>query len=207
MKNNNSNEKNIETERKKIIRKEINTFLNNNFKWFIALAVIIILISGFFFLLKPKHEETLKLVRIISEQEGLDLEAKQKELEEIRDFLQSYSEVEERYIKKINSIAPPRQNKEELFTEFNYIISRNGLSLQTIDIGGGGEGKKESPVQAGNKLNQVSVRLKVRGTDYRAFKNFLSVLENNLQLMDITNINFQPSSESTEMTINTYYLD
>lgn len=203
--NNNPNQKSIETERRKIIKKEVNRFLNNNFKWFIVLVIIAILVSGFFFLLKPKYKETLKLVKIISEQEGLDLEAKQKELKEIKDFLQTYSEVERKYIEKVNSIVPSRQNEEEFFTDFNHIVSKSGLTLQSIEIAGtGGSGKDGG---TGNKLTNVSIQLRVGGIDYQSFKNFLSVLENNLQLIDVDRLTFSPGGGSIDMVISTYYLD
>jgi len=42
--------------------------------------------------------------------------------------------------------------------------------------------------------------------DYRGFKNLLEKLENNLRLIDITKVDFNPAAETVHLSAKTYYL-
>ncbi len=198
--------KNAETGRKKVIKKEVNRFLNDNFKWFIIIVIILIFIFSYFKLIKPRYEEAVKLVGVIIRQEGINTEKKQKELEKIRDFLFAYSQIEAKHLEKINSVLPFKYNQEELFTELNQIVSKNGLILQSVSLNKESQVKGAANYLAG-KIKKIKINLNVKGTDYNALKNFLFSLENNLKLMDVTNINFSPSGETTSLVIDTYYLE
>lgn len=198
MRRNNQNRENLKIEKKKLFKKKLNIFLNNNFKWFMMFVVLLIFVLGYFFILKPKYEETLKLTQVITRRDELDIDKKQQDLESIKDFLLSYSKIEKKYMDKVQKILPSKYNQEELFTEFNHIVSKNELLLKNISISG---------ITDLGKLKQISVRLEVSGVDYRAFKNLLHSLETNLKLIDVVNVNFNPTARTSAILINTYYLD
>ncbi len=198
MKRSNPKKENLEIERKKLFKKRLNVFLNSNFKWFVVLTVLLIFTFGYFFILKPKYEETLKLTQVITRYDELDINAKQRELEDIKIFLFSYSKIEKKYMDKIHEILPEKYNQEELFTEFNHIIDKNELFLKSVSING---------ITNLNRMKKISVTLEVGGTDYKAFKNLISHFENNLKLIDITSVRFDPNGRTTSLIINTYYLE
>lgn len=199
-------------ERKKAFIKSVNKFLNNNFKWFIVLSAIFILVSGYFFLLKPKQDNVQKVVNIINQRREKDYQNKKRQLEKIRDLLLAYSKINSAYIEKIDSIAPP--DIDGLFTEMNQLISRQGLFVQSLNINEVGsrdpkisksKGKNIDYLTSG-KIGRIKIGISVRGTDYESFKNLLYSLENNLRLIDVERVNFNPSSQSTELTLYTYYI-
>lgn len=201
-----------EIETKKILTRKLNKFLNDYFNRIIILVVIIIFIFGFFFLIQPKYVQTIKYVNLINKQEKSDFQTKNEELKKIKELLSVYSSIDHKYVDKVNAIAPVKKNKEELFSEINYLVSRNQLFLQSVSLEDlpGYQDKNLLAINAADArlaedIQSVNIVLSVRGTDYEAFKNFLSALENNLRLMDVVSVDFDPIAKTTDLVINTYY--
>ncbi len=196
-------------ERRKALIKNVNEFLDNNFKWFIILVVVIILLSGYFFLLKPKRESSEKMLRVINQKREEDYYNKKEELKKIKDLLLVYSRISSSYIDKINSIAPP--DIDDLFTEMNQLISNQGLFVQSLNINKVNirdpklAKKNKNDQEYSEEIGGIKVSISVRGTDYEAFKNLLHSLENNLRLIDVERVDFDPKSQSTKLLLSTYY--
>lgn len=204
-------EKEGETEARKIWTKKINKFLSDYFNWVVALMVAAIFIFGFFFLLVPKYNQTVKYVDIFSQKGEADVQAENSELAEIKSLLRAYAGVDPARLSQISAIAPVKKNKEELFSEINYLVSRSQLSLQSVSLSEISDYSDlglvpPSPADSAliSNLQEVSINLSVNGADYEVFKNFLASLENNLHLMDVVNLSFSPGS-AVSLTINTYY--
>jgi Tfp pilus assembly protein PilO len=205
-------EKDEAAETKKIFVKKLNKFLNDYFGWIIVFFVFVVFVLGFFFLIQPKYLQTTRYVRAVSTQEKADFEAKSEELLKTKELLTVYKEINSSYIDKINAIAPVRKNKEELFPQINYLVSKNQLLLQSVSLGEVVDYQVNSAFKTNaqdnviaQKIESVSVNLSVGGTDYDAFKRFLTALEDNLRLMDVVSVNFDPVSKTTSLTIITYY--
>lgn len=198
---------------RKLLKKTINKLLSDYFNIFIAIAVLLVFIFGYFFLLKPKYDQTVQVISVINKQDEADFENKKKELQKIKDILKSYNEVEDSYKKKILSIAPVRENKEEIFSEINYLVSRNGLILQSVSLSEGGGYDISDSISSGGEnylasgeIKKVTISLRVGGTDYEAFKNFLSAMENNLPLLDVVNLSIDPGNKISNFLVDTYYI-
>ena len=198
---------------RKMLKKTINKILSGYFNVLVVGIFILILAAGFFFLLKPKYDQTIQVINVINKQEEADFESKKKELQKIKDILKAYNDIDIEYKKKISSILPVRENKEEIFSEINYLVSRNGLILQAVSLtqGGGYDVSGSLPpggenYLASGEITRVTISFSVRGTNYESFKNFLSAMENNLPLLDVVSVNFSPGSEVSSFLVDTYYL-
>jgi hypothetical protein len=199
-------------EERKIRIRQFNKFLKFYFNWIIIGIVAVIFISGFFFLLLPKYRQTAGYIKASNQQQALDTSAKREELKKIQQLLAAYDGIDKKYIDKINAIAPVIKNKEELFSELNYLVSVNQLVLQTITLSqkDGYEDQGLVPISPAQgkiptNIETVNIILTIRGINYESFKGFLTALENNLRLMDVLTVSYAPSSESTSLSINTYY--
>ena len=198
---------------RQMLKKTLNKMLSDYFVFFIVGVVVVILSFGFFFLLKPKYDQTKQLISVINKQEEADFESKKNELQKIKDLLQAYKDIEENYKKKINSIVPYRENKEEIFSEINYLVTRNGLLLQSVNLSEGGGYDISDSLSLGGKdylasgeMKKVTISFGVRGTDYEVFKNFLSAIENNLPILDVVSLSFDPNNKVSNFLIDTYYI-
>ncbi|MDD4901778.1 MAG: hypothetical protein PHE24_01450 [Patescibacteria group bacterium] len=199
-------------EEKKIRTKQFNKFFSDYFNWIVGGVVVAIFIIGFFVLLLPKYGQTVDYLNISNQQEILDASAKRDELSKIQQLLTAYNKIDKQYIDKVNAIAPVIKNKEELFSELNYLVSVNQLFLQSISLSSTATYQDQNivPIAPQEKaisgsLETVNIVLSVKGTTYESFKNLLSDLENNLRLMDVLSIKFSPSGQTTSLIINAYY--
>ena len=84
-------------------------------------------------------------------------------------------------------------NVPELLNEFYLIAQDSGYDLNNISF---------SSEQGINKIN-----VSFSGGDYQSFKKLLSIIENNIHIMDITNLAFSGAGESCSFTLLTYYLE
>lgn len=208
---------NKKEERSKQLARELNRFLGSYFKWLVFSVVIVIFLAGYFSLLRPKYDQTMNLINIINRQEQLDFAAKNEELQKIKDLLKIYASIDKKYVDKVMAIAPVKKNKEELFSEINYLVARNGLFTNGVSLS---QGSSYSDLQAkmealagtrpkdyftSGDLEAVTVSFVVQGTDYDTFKRFLSSVESNLRLMDVISIGFDPNGKSATLVINVYY--
>ncbi|MDD5527509.1 MAG: hypothetical protein PHO56_00845 [Patescibacteria group bacterium] len=209
----NSEEIEEDIEEKKIRTKQFNIFLSDYFNWIVAGIVAVVFLFGFFALLLPKYEQAVNYIRIVNQQQVSDTSAKLDELNKTEQLIAAYKNIDKKYVDKVNAIAPAVQNKEELFSELNYLVSVNQLFLQSVSLSVN-DGYQDfgllpiSPEQQkiADSLQTVTVTLSVAGIkNYETYKNFLTALENNLRLMDVLNISFTPNAGSTSFTINTYY--
>jgi hypothetical protein len=192
--------------------RQFNKFLENYFKVIVIGIAAVIFIFGFFVLLLPKYEQTVKYVDVFNKQQSLDVSDLQSQLKKTQQLIASYDNISQEDVAKIAAIAPAVQNKEELFSELNYLVSTNQLILQSISLSSasGYQDQGLLPITGANtavasSIQTVSITLSLAGVNYTALKNFLSVLENNLRLMDVTHLTFSPQGESVQMSINTYY--
>jgi hypothetical protein len=199
-------------EEKNIRLKKLNKFLNDYFNRIVAVTVATVFIFGLIFILIPKYQQTVKLVDSLNQQQTLDVKAKQQELEKINQLIATYSKIDKKYIDKIDSVVPLSENKEELFSELSYLVSVNQLFLNSVSLSTVSlyENSGLLPVDRADKdiidnLQEVTVSISVKGTNYQSFKNFLSALENNLRLMDVVSIQFDPQGENASLVINVYY--
>jgi hypothetical protein len=200
------------TESNKLFTKQFNKFLSDYYNWIVGCTVILVLIAGFFSLLLPKYQQTVDYLSATNQQNVLDYSSKQAELNKVQQLIASYNAIDKKYIDKVNSIAPAVQNKEELFSQVNYLVSVNQLSLNSISLsisdGYANDNllpitPAEQPISDG--LQTVAIDISVSGTNYESFKNFLSSIENNLRLMDVQSVIFDPNGQTTNLIINTYY--
>jgi Tfp pilus assembly protein PilO len=188
-------------------KQQINNLLNKYFKWVILLVVVFILITGYFWVVKPKYEETMA-----SLEERLDLEkqeylSKKKKMQKIEKLAMTYNEINDRKIKRVNHLLPTDYSYESLFTEINALVSNNGMLL--TDIGIKESEAKDSDEKGAEKdlpnlIKITEIEVEVMGVNYSGLKNLLSDFENNLRLLDITGVNFDPGSSSVSLVMQTY---
>jgi hypothetical protein len=191
---------------------QFNRFLEKYFNWIVAGIAAIIFVSGFFILLIPKYEQTIKYFDVFNNQQTLDVADLQNQIDKTEKLIASYNKISQDDIDKIAAIAPPAENKEEIFSEINYLASSNQLILGSVSLSSssGYQDQGLLPITGADSaiasgIQTVSINLSLSGVSYEGLKSFLSVLENNLRLMDVVNLNFDPHGETVSLSINAYY--
>jgi len=197
---------------------KINILLVRYFKWLIAFLVLVVFILGYFFLLKPKYEEIAKLTgdgQLSKEQEYLE---RREYLDKLKNLVAVFQSVKSSEIKKIDYILKPKDVPEELFSQVEAIVKKNGLLLKSLKIESGGEESKDSSQKVSRtteektevalppEIGKTKATLEVLGVDYFGLKSLLASMENNLMLMDVASVNFAPEGNSAQLTFYVYYL-
>ena len=199
-------------EGRRIFIKNLNKFFSDYFNWIVAGIVMVVFFSGFFILLLPRYQQAASYLEISNQQQTLNVSAEHVKLNKIQKLLAAYNSIDKNYLAILNEIAPVVQNKEELFSELNYLISANQLFLTSVSLSAGNSYADQGlvPISGAQgaivgSLQTVKIDIGVRGTNYQTFKNLLSSLENNLRLMDVLSVTFNPQSQDTTLTIDAYY--
>jgi len=188
------------------------------FNWFVMVICLLILISGYWWLIKPKYDF------IASDQE---LTFREKEYEDKVTYLKQLNEVKNIYKNinqsdkdKIDSMLSVRQDVDRLkiilLREVGQLAKETGAALDNVVISplDNSTGKflniaesqsSNNPLYA--KLKIVSVSFSLRTVDYTAVKNILTRLEKSLRVMDVTKLSLDPNGKSASVELMTYYLE
>jgi len=203
-------------------RQRINNLLNKYFKWFVLLLIILLLIGGYYLVVKPKYRETMNSLKTHLRLEKQNYLVKKEKLAKIKKLVSVYKDTKEEKIEKINNFLPSDHNYERLFTEVDSLVSRNGLLLGKLSIKVAGEridreGRRDRRSREKREANitrdlpsgveKAELNVNVLGADYNSLKSLLTSLENNMRLMDVISVKFDPENGSAELLVWTYYFN
>lgn len=176
-----------------------------------VVVMIIILTYSYFFIIKPKYDETLMAIEITTEQQQKLYAEQQKKLNNLKIISDLYKKITQVDLKKFNGVLPDNYVKERLFGEFEEIINKNGYILNSVSLdaekeadGASDQTASTTPEQTG-KIGKINFQLAISAVDYQGFKNLLKLLENNLRLFDVSNVSFSAGGNTTNLTLTTYY--
>ncbi len=82
-----------------------------------------------------------------------------------------------------------------------YVGKENILKTPKIS-----QGESGTDSSLPSEIGRIKVTLSIIGVDYFSLKNTLNTIENNLMIMDIISLDFQPSNNSVDLVFYTYYL-
>lgn len=194
----------------------LNIFLIRYSNIIILLLTILFLVFSFFYILKPKYTNIVSQVR-----------SSNKNKEEIKTALTNYMGALNRYntiYKNISTeekeiiykLLPRSEPSENLFAEIENVINGSGFKLIDISIEkekGDTSGKKQKRAELlGNKnpytINgaiETKLSLTVSGLDgYYSFKKLVTVLENNMRIINLREVSFSNDGDSIDLELSVY---
>jgi hypothetical protein len=194
----------------------LNLFLNDYFGAFLAVFLILFLVGAYFFVIRPKYQETLSLVQANIEQQQLIYQNSAKKLANLKALAEIYKKISPADLQKFNSVLPDAYVRERLFGELEELAGQGGWLVTQISISPAEDPSKalaptestENIPGAGisdKKLGRVSLEITLSAIDYAGLKNFLKILETNLRLFDVTDVSFSPAESSATLVLTTYY--
>jgi len=209
-----------ETKSKKLMQ-QVSKILARYFNWLIIVLLIIIFIFSYFYLIKPKYQRLAEIVKNSNKERMLEYVERQEYLNKLSKLLEIYQGIDSDDIKKIDMMLTGEDVHEQLFTQLESLILKNGLLLKSLEIdpkdqgiegniagrsGAGGVSDQEKKISLPAEIGKIKISLSIASTDYSNFKNILYVLEDNLRIMDIFKLNFNPDGNSIDLELYTYYL-
>ena len=189
----------------------------NFFSWFIIIICLAILVSGYWWLIKPKYDF------IASDQE---LTFREREYEDKVNYLKQLNEVKNLYKSisqgdkdKIDAMLSARQDLDRLkiilLREIGQVGKERAAEVDNIAITplDNSSAKFITIAQAPSsnplfsKLRLVQVSFIIKTVDYDGLQKFLGRLETSLRVMDVTKVVFEPSARQASIELVTYYLE
>jgi hypothetical protein len=226
---------NIFLEAEVISRKKsnaVNKFLNLYFKYIAVFIVFVFLWGATRFFIKPKFDQALFLSNNTLTQKRTQFVNEYNKMENNRKVIAEYEEIDPEIIDKISKMIPVEYSRDDLFTEITYFLIKNEYKINNISVvnplattddsvsgegsvsgrrGGSDDSQSDSlphinyvktlPPEIGSWFITVSLL----DVDYYSLKRLITLLEDNLKIMDIFSIDFQPSSNIVNISILTYY--
>lgn len=200
--------------------KEINykiLYYIDQFNSLISLVLfILILVFGYFLLLAPMYQDASNKIEAAKQSRQKALIEKNKTLSLLSGIFESYKKIDPLHKEKIDKILPSDDGFVPIFPQLEYIIAKNGFIINKIE-GSKIEVKPSQPAgesqpsndkndpDASGHLGNYVLKLSISNIDYLGIKRLLGILENNIRLMDVKNLNFNPSQNKADLEIVAYY--
>ncbi len=173
-----------------------------------GIIVLVILLTGYSFLLNPK----IKAIQVATEETTLteEKEAKNKELlSKIKKLRQEYNDIKidrQSDLNRLSAMLPSTPETAELFVLVNRLAADRDFQLVNIDIVEKIKDKEETEPVEESSLKTLNINFSLyksvnsneEETVYETFKLYLADLESNLRLMDIQTISFDILEEVIE---------
>ena len=207
----------IEEERTLGQKKALALFMRY-FKILPLALIIIILILGYFILIKPKYNKIRNEIETTIRQKEDNYQTYEGYFNKLNDLKRAYNKIDTNNLQKINYLLPSEPEAEEILVQLESIVLRNGLLLSSVRLDwekAEPQGESRKPAALGEnseegemlqEIGRVRATLGVTGADYTALKNLLKTLENNLRLIDVESIVFSPDEDTVTLTMSFYYL-
>lgn len=172
------------------------------YKLITVLLVILIVGSGYFFVLEPKFRESGQGSKVNLDLTKTELLKRQQYLEQLKALIENYNKISPAEINRIKMILPRDKDIPGLFVQFQELATKNNLLLAAINF-------NDAPATTETTgLKKISINVDLISSSeisYQAIKKFIASVETNLRLLDIDSIFFIPNSSNYSLTILAYY--
>lgn len=199
---------------------KFSVFIYKYFKLIIFFEIILILIIGYFFIIRKELSE-------IKDYEELVLQ-KQEELKKIKEYKNDSLEFEKQYniikgdietdINKLYDILPPKQNLPNIMAQIEALVNNHGFMLGSISMSPEKEksiGNNNLPLLNSGEENKIDL---IKGVDINIFvfseeggydraKELLDAFEHHIRFIDIISFSFGEDMKSYSIILKTYYLN
>lgn|SRR5574343_348932 len=118
-----------------------------------------------------------------------------------QDVIGRYQSLDPAQIERLRKMVPDTIDTVRLINDVNAVAKENGMNLKKVDYNpeelkkGGSEDLRNSAENTRLPYGTYTIRFVVTGS-YKNFLSFIEALENNLRLMDITNVLFTSNLQS-----------
>ncbi|KKQ60329.1 MAG: hypothetical protein US81_C0024G0016 [Parcubacteria group bacterium GW2011_GWE2_38_18] len=190
----------MENKEKKIqqqLMKKLNIFLISYFNLLLAVWILVVLVLGYYMIVLPKYKRSSEEIGATVSSQTRIYEERRQYLDQLEKLNKTYKGISKEQIKRIDALLPNEPGGEKLLAQFEAITANNGVVLTSINY---------SLVDDVKGLSKVKIVLGISGVDYGSIKNFLSNLENNLRLINVTDLNFTASGGNAKLVLEAYYL-
>jgi len=158
-----------------------------------------ILIGSYLLIIEPGVAE---IISSTDETEALssEIELLEAQLVRFKKLEAEYNAVDQSKIDKVEDLVTVSPDLPNLYIQIAALAKKNNLEVSSIDA------KTSKLIDEANGLGVVDVTFKISNGNYSVLKNFLSDLENNLRIFDVTSLSFPDKIDSFDIQLSAYYI-
>ncbi len=188
----------------------------NFFNWFVVLICVIVLASGYWWLIKPKYEVVIN-DEAFKQQEKI-YQDKIEYLKKLTEVKNVYNNITAEEKEKIDAIISAREDIESLkidiLKEISYLGKLNKVQIESFEITPLDNSKdkfinlvndKQASI-AGDKLQIITVSFVIKEVEYDQLKRILTRFEKSLRFVDITKLSYNPDVKQANVELYAYHL-
>ncbi len=192
---------------------KISLFVWKYFTWLNIVFFLTLIFFGYTYIIKPKYNT-------IGEQTAQALDKLQAEKEKRENYLnrlirlnRQFQKISKEDRQKVDKVLASEPDMENLLKQMELIIKENGFLIQSLSVTVQDQSSEAAdknqkilkPKKKEPEIGKIKIELGLAGVDYYNLKRLLNIFEQNVRLMDVNKIDFEPSSETVDLTIFTYY--
>lgn len=171
-------------------------------KTFFSLLLIAASIGVFVAFVKPKYD-ALQTVRNSVSSANTNLQTADKLAESREALISTYNSISKADLDNLQTLLPDTVNNIRLIIQINSLATKNGLSLlRNVEY----QSEQDAPAAAqdaaessARPYGEFTIAFQTSG-QYQNFLSFISDLEKNLRLVDITKVEFTTNDSPTAQT-------
>ncbi|NCC71661.1 hypothetical protein EOM09_08875 [bacterium] len=148
-------------------------------------------------------------------------------LQDYKKIIAGFSQINQEDVYRIEKMMPNRYSREDLFIEMTHFLLENNFKTDLVKVSDPLEiaSIEKNDAQGRRVVNNNTdlpgyydyvvslpagigswiVEVELSDVNYQSLKQFLNIVENNLRIMDIYSLNFDPENKSVKAQIITYY--
>jgi Tfp pilus assembly protein PilO len=169
--------------------------------FFLFLALLITIAVGFY-IINPLWKGIAEQNKQIKQKEE-EVSDKQQKIEDLKGLKANYQKIKDK-ITTIATALPTKEEHAELLIQLNTMALKNRVFLLSVNSQ---ETKKSDKTQV-EVYGTAPLEVKIVG-DFQSMKNFISDIEKNLRILDITSIGIEKSPQGNTtiatLKIDSYY--
>jgi hypothetical protein len=189
--------------------------LSHYFNIFVIFSIALILLIGFFGVLKPKYQNIVEELKEKNEFHLMEKDSLIDNKLRMEKYKRSYDQVSAAMKQKIDSFLPLELDKDVMFMQMEKMVTSRGYTLksialaetETIELGRGRPttGSKSPLIEPPPGVGTLIIDLEISSIDYKGLKLLLGVFEKSLRLYDVVEIGFSQENNEASLKIQTYY--
>jgi|GEM_PF-5117757 len=183
-----------------------------HFGYLVILVFFLAISIGYFIFLRDKIDQYYNLQLTNPDDSSSQLQSMNSYLAELQSTINQFNQFSDDDLRKLEIFLPEDTAISDLIIELSTLASQNKLTLTKVDIsqdkdqsvGGTASG---SLISSSDLVLPIDVRLGLKGNnDYASIKNFISNLEKNMRILDVTDMIIAPQEAGFDIDLRTYYL-
>jgi hypothetical protein len=208
------NEQVVPTDKKAIVGAP--PFYVSRFKFLIVLLVLMIIVPGYYLLIKPQYnfyKSNLAQINRLDKELKINL----KQLASNSKIITDYESINKLDKEKIEQILPATPRAADLYINLQSIAQQNNLTVESLFVNPakqtltkkiipGKKTKKDSLLSGLSLVNKINIDFDLQDVSYAKMKKFFHDMEINLRLLDIQSFSFDPENSALSLKLTAYYL-